>query len=164
MAIWTPMRIAAIGGPGALVVGWKAMSMSGRKATVDQTVVPGLAVVLTPSTPKTPAPGDRATRVFVVLTMSGHQPARSGRVEVLVRAVKGGGGERSEIGRFAIFPSESFTPAMPDKTRQDRFEIKNCTPDDVLGGRCRIEVELAPVGGTGEGASLIVARSEFEFR
>lgn len=90
----------------------------------------------------------------LVITVTGFKPATSGTVEGVV-LIPCGTGER-EIGRFGIFPQQSF--AAGDHAKPQRFGFvvpEGCKPSHVT-------VHLEPSAGDGSGAELVIGGASFK--
>ena len=89
----------------------------------------------------------------VLLSVVGYTPPADKKpVDIVVRVVLAGG-DRREVGRFAIVPAAPFGTA--DAARHQNFAF--ALPADLAGQKTlSLEVALVPVNGGGQGARLEV--------
>ncbi|WP_148203783.1 hypothetical protein [Nitrobacter winogradskyi] len=91
-------------------------------------------------------PQDDAGRL--VVTVTGFKPAITGTVEGVVLIPCGT--EEREIGRFGIFPQQSFTAGSETKPQHFGFALPaGCKPSQVA-------VRVEPSAGDGIGAELVI--------
>ena len=122
------------------------------RATIDRP-----AVLTAPArAPESAAADQSAQGQRVVVYVTGFQPANEGSVQAVVKAQKPDGTEQ-EIGRFGIFPQAEF---KSDQSGAQRYSFP--LPKELAGGPVKLEVDLVPTRGKGEGAHLEVGRAEIQ--
>lgn len=100
---------------------------------------------------------DSSRRGFgrLVITVTGFTPSASGPVEAVVLIPCGT--EEREIGRFGIFPQQSFTAGRNANAQRFGFAVPDAckTPSQVT-------IRVEPSAGNGSGAELVIGGAEFE--
>jgi hypothetical protein len=90
----------------------------------------------------------------LVVTVTGFRPATSGTVEGVVLIPCGT--EEREIGRFGIFPQQSFAAGNNVKPQRFGFALPDgCKPSQVT-------VRVEPSAGDGSGAELVIGGAAFK--
>jgi hypothetical protein len=95
----------------------------------------------------------------LVLKVSGFKPAQDGSAVQAVVKVEKADGTEQEVHRFTVFPQTEFKASNPSKFLKFGFSLPK---ELAIGGSVRLKVELVPLRGKGNGASLEVAGVERE--
>jgi hypothetical protein len=117
-----------------------------------------LAVVTATAAPSiAPRPADQSPRLIVKVT--GYQPPPNGAVQAVVKVQGDGTGPDRVIGRFGVFPTTGFTSADPSRAQTYGLPL----PKDLANRNAvKLSVQLEPIRGSGEGASLEVGSAEIQ--
>jgi hypothetical protein len=101
-----------------------------------------------------PDPSQHAS-ARIVITVTGFRPSTSGPVEAIVLIPCGP--EEREIGRFGIFPQQSFTAGRNANAQRFGFALPDAckTPSQVT-------IRVEPSAGDGSGAELVIGGAAFE--
>ncbi|WP_439924654.1 hypothetical protein [Nitrobacter sp. JJSN] len=101
-----------------------------------------------------PNPSQRAA-ARIVITVTGFTPSTSGPIEAVV-LIPCGTQER-EIGRFGIFPQQSFTAGRNANAQRFGFALP-----DACEMPSQVTIRVEPSAGDGSGAELVIGRAELE--
>jgi hypothetical protein len=91
----------------------------------------------------------------IVITVTGFRPSPSGPVEAVVLIPCGT--EQREIGRFGIFPQQSFTAGRNANAQRFGFAL----PDDCKTPS-QVTIRIEPSAGNGSDAELVIGGAKFE--
>ncbi|MEH6950000.1 hypothetical protein V4R08_01390 [Nitrobacter sp. NHB1] len=91
----------------------------------------------------------------IVITVTGFRPSPSGPVEAVVLIPCGT--EQREIGRFGIFPQQSFTAGKNANPQRFGFAVP-----DPCKMPSQVTIRIEPSTGNGSGAELVIGGAEFE--
>jgi hypothetical protein len=133
---------------------WRAIAQ-GRSATAEQPARIPVAV-----------PPAADVKALVISVKAFRKPA-AGNIGGIVRLKRLGDARSVEVGRFSIFPSESFAAASPGDEKRYRFEIAEALKQlDMAGGQAEVEVALFDRSGgqTPAGAELTVGSAQIVAR
>lgn len=115
-------------------------------ATIPLLLPPGTAAVA-------------STTRYVDITVDNFRPSPAGPVQIVVDAVTGP--ERTEIGRFAIYPERTFI--TNDRAEPQHFGL--AVPAGLrLDESTRLIVRIVPSRGDGTGAAVEVESAKFRAR
>lgn len=148
----------------AAIVGWgmfraDALSQASDLASAE-TGYPGAFTVSGSSRPDGARGDERRT---VLIRLAAYQPPQQGTVQVVVKALREGA-QPVELGRFAVFPNTAFTLGSDASQRTYSVPARACPSEPGLACTLRLEVSLAPVAGTGDGARITVASASIDWR
>jgi hypothetical protein len=138
-----------------IFVTWGAIAAGGGQllATIDN---PAIVTVAPAAGPESEA-RNRSGRL--VLKVAGFKPAQDGSAVQAVVKVEKADGTEQEVHRFTVFPQTEFKASNPSKFLKFGFSLPK---ELAIGGSVRLKVELVPLRGKGNGASLEVAGVERE--
>jgi hypothetical protein len=91
----------------------------------------------------------------LVITVTGFTPSANGPVEAVVLIPCGT--EEREIGRFGIFPQQSFTAGKNANSQRFGFALPSACKVPS-----RVTVRIEPSAGDGSGAEFVIGRAELE--
>ncbi len=96
---------------------------------------------------------------YIDITVDNFRPSPAGPVQIVVDAVTGR--DRTEIGRFAIFPERAFV--ANHRAEPQHFGLA-VPPGLRLDGSTRLIVRIVPSRGDGAGAAVEVESAKFRPR
>lgn len=91
----------------------------------------------------------------IVITVTGFTPSTSGPIEAVVLIPCGK--EDREIGRFGIFPQQSFTAGKNANAQRFGFALP-----DACEMPSQVTIRIEPSAGNGNGAELVIGHAELE--
>ncbi|GAB1716830.1 MAG: hypothetical protein NTAFB05_18720 [Nitrobacter sp.] len=97
----------------------------------------------------------RRTDGRLVITVTGFTPSENGPVEAVVLIPCGA--EEREIGRFGIFPQQSFRAGRNANAQRFGFALPN-----ACKAPSRVTIRIEPSSGDGSGAELVIGSAELE--
>ena len=122
-------------------------------ATIDKPAILSVAPATGPDSKA------RSRTGRLVLKVAGFKPAQDGSAVQAVVKVEKADGTEQEVHRFTVFPQTEFKASDPSKFLKFGFSL----PEELAtGSPVRLKVELVPLRGKGDGASLEVAGVERE--
>ena len=106
------------------------------------------------------APAAGAEARFLEISVSAYKPPPSGAVDIVVTLAGRGDSTETELGRFAIFPSEPFTARSAAEERKFRIDARAAAAAMTSAGQITVRVKLAAVDTSRSpaGAELTVSR------
>jgi hypothetical protein len=139
---------------GSMSSSWRAIAQ-GRSATAEQPARIPVAV-----------PQAKDVKALVIAIKAFRKPV-VGNVGGIVRLKRLGATQSVEVGRFSIFPSESFAAASAADEKRYRFEIAGALKQlELAGGQAEVEVALFDRSGgqIPAGAELTVGSAQIVAR
>jgi hypothetical protein len=149
---WVMALLGLLALPAAFV-GSVAAKGGSVLATVDRPAV----VMASPAAAERGAIERNVGEPRVIVTVTGFQPAHTGAVQAVVKALLDG--TEQEIGRFGIVPHAAFKAAEPSQAQSFSLPLPKGL---ATGGSVRLNVYLVPSTGDGKGARLEVGGAEIQ--
>lgn len=154
------LLVVAIAGS---VLTWNNLMSSERQAeaTVVEPGRPGIVTAIGEARSDSVA---ATARRQVVVRIASYRPPEQGAVQIIVRALRNGGENALELGRFALFPNTAFTSQSEQSRRSYAVPARGCPSDQSQDCSLRLEITIAPVSGSGAGAWLTLGAVAIEWR
>jgi hypothetical protein len=106
---------------------------------------------------KSEAAASEAQYGSLIVNVVGFEPPPKGGVQAVVTVKAATTGESHEIGRFGLFPNSQFKAKDGDEAQQFQFTL-NPAAALLLKQQGKVNIELLPYGGDGDGARLEIGK------